>query len=160
RHLLSSGLSARSDPIVMIENTPDTNVDSATLRAQLACLRQSRGVSEIAQPPWVSLSGTLLATSPDKNAPTKLVMTQAVGLDFFPVFDIPLIAGRLYSREHGDEPRKLPTNGPPEPTSTPRPIVVDRGFVEELGFASPEAAVGQLVYSPGNDRSDASEIVG
>ena len=128
---------------------------------RLARLPQVKGVSEIAQPPWVSLSGTLMATSPDQGAPTKLVMTQAVGLEFFYVFDIPLIAGRVYSREHGDEPRERQTNGPPESkSSTPRPIVVDRGFVEELGFASPEAAVGQLVYSPGNDRPDASQIIG
>ena len=161
RHLISTGLSPRSDPIVMIENPPDTNVDSATLRAELARLPQARGVSEIAQPPWVSLSGTLMATSPDKNAPTKLVMTQGVGFDFFTVFDIPLIAGRLYSREHGDEPRKLTPNGPAESTSPgPKPIVVDRGLVQELGFASPEAAVGQLIYSPGSDKADASEIIG
>ena len=161
QHLISTGLSARSDPIVMIENPPDTNVDSATLRAELERLPQARGVSEIAQPPWISLSGTLMATSPDKNAPTKLVMTQAAGFDFFTVFDIPLIAGRVYSRERGDEPRSINSNSAPETkSSTPHPIVVDRGLVEELGFASPEAAVGQLIYSPGNDRPDASEIIG
>jgi putative ABC transport system permease protein len=161
RHLVRTGLSAGSDPIVMIENPPSTNVDSATLRAELARLPQVKGVSEIAQPPWVSLSGTLMATSPDQGAPTKLVMTQAAGLDFFSVFDIPLIAGRVYSREHGDAPREPRRNAPTESRSpTPQPIVVDRGFVEELGFASPEAAVDQLVYSPGNDRSDASQIVG
>src|SRR5262249_40178940 len=146
RHLISTGLSARSDPIVMIENPPDTKVDSATLRAELERLPQARGVSEIAQPPWISLSGTLMATSPDKNAPTSLVMTQAAGFDFFTVFDIPLIAGRVYSRERGDEPRSVNSNSAPETkSSTPHPIVVDRGLVEELGFASPEAAVGQLI---------------
>jgi putative ABC transport system permease protein len=161
RHLLRTGLSPGSDPIVMIENPPSTNVDSATLRDELARVPQVKAVSEVAQPPWVSLSGTLMATSPDQGAPTKLVMTQAVGYDFFSVFDIPLIAGRLYSREHGDEPRKLTPGGPPESTSTtPRPIVVDRGFVADLGLGSPEAAVDQLVYSPGNDPPDASQIVG
>jgi putative ABC transport system permease protein len=161
RHLVRSGLSAGSDPIVMIENPPGTNVDSETLRAELARLPQVKGVSELAQPPWVSLSGTLMATTPDQGAPTKLVMSQASGLDFFSVFDIPLIAGRVYTREHGDEPREPRRNRPTESTSsTPQPIVVDRGFVEELGFASPEAAVGQLVYSPGNDPPDASQIIG
>ena len=160
RHLVRTGLSAGSDPIVMIENPPSTNVDSATLRAELARQPQVKGVTEIAQAPWVSLSGTLMATSPDQGAPTKLVMGQASGLDFFSVFDIPLIAGRVYSREHGDEPREYRALRPESSSSTPQPIVVDRGFVEELGFASPEAAVGQLVYSPGNDRPDASQIIG
>ncbi len=160
RHLLRTGLSAGSDPIVMIENPPGTNVDSATLRAELARLPQVKGVSEIAQAPWVSLSGTLMARSPDQGAPTKLVMGQAGGFDFFSVFDIPLLAGRVYSREHGDEPRKSRALRPESRSSTPQPIVVDRGFVEELGFASPEAAVDQLVYSPGNDPPDASQIIG
>jgi putative ABC transport system permease protein len=161
RHLVSTGLSPGSDPIVMIENTPGTNVDSETLRAELARLPQTKAVSEIAQPPWISLSGTLLARIPDKGAPTKLVMSQASGFDFFSVFDIPLIAGRLYSREHGDEPHVPRQNVPVESrSSTPQPIVVDRGFVEELGFESPEAAVGQLVYSPSNDAPDALLIIG
>jgi putative ABC transport system permease protein len=160
RHLVRTGLSADSDPIVMIENPPNTNVDSATLRAELARLPQVKAVSELAQPPWVSLSGSLIATSPDQGAPTKLVMGQPSGFDFFSVFDIPLIAGRVYSREHGDEPRERPSAPTDSGRSTPQPIVVDRGFVEELGFASPEAAVDHLVYSPGNGRSDASQIIG
>src|SRR5262249_12471023 len=137
RHLVRTGLSTGSDPIVMIENLPSTNVDSATLRAELARLPQVKAVSELAQPPWVSLSGRLMATSPDQGAPTKLVMGQVSGFDFFNVFDIPLIAGRVYSREHGDEPRERPSATTESGPSTPQPIVVDRGFVEELGFASP-----------------------
>jgi putative ABC transport system permease protein len=111
----------------------------------------------------VSLSGTLMMASPDKGAPTKLIMTQSAGLDFFSVYDIPLIAGRVYSREHGDEaaaqPQRDRKDGSAGPRS-PQPIVVDRSFVEALGFASPEAAIDQLVYSPGNDTPDASQIIG
>jgi len=161
RHLLRTGLSPGSDPIVMIENPPSTNVDSATLRAELERLPQVKGVSDIGQAPWISLSGTLMAATPDKGAPTKLVMNPPVGFDFFSVFDIPLLAGRVYSRDHGDEPRGRPRNGADEPpTATPQPIVVDRGFVEEFGFESPAAAVDRLVYSPGNDKSDALQIIG
>ena len=160
RHLVRTGLSAGSDPIVMIENPPDTKVDSATLRAELARLPQVKAVSEIAQAPWVSLSGSLWAKSPDQGAPTKLIMGQVGGFDFFSVFDIPLLAGRVYSREHGDEARDQPNAPDGSKSSTPQPIVVDRAFVEEFGFASPEAAVDQLVYSPGNDASNAAQIIG
>jgi putative ABC transport system permease protein len=161
QHLLRTGPSAGSDPIVMIENAPGTNVDSATLRAELARLPQVKAVSEMAQAPWVNLSGSLIARSPDKGAPTKLVMGQVGGWDFFSVFDIPLVAGRVYSTEHGDEIHERGPNAPPgSRSSTPQPIVVDRGFVEAFGFASPEAAIDQLVYSPGNDAPDALQIVG
>jgi len=161
RHLVRSSLSAGSDPIVMIENALGTNVDSETLRAELARLPQVKAVSELAQAPWVSLSGTLMARTPDKGAPTKLVMGQASGLGFFSVFDIPLIAGRLYDREHGDEARVPRLNAPADSrSSTPQPLVVDRSFVDEFGFEAPEAAVGQLVYFAGNDPPDASQIIG
>jgi putative ABC transport system permease protein len=159
-HLVRMGLTAGSDPIVMIENPPNTNVDSATLRAELARLPQVKAVSETAQAPWVSLSGTLIAKSADQGAATKLVMNPGVGFDFFSVFDIPLIAGRVYSRDHGDEPRKPRPDTTTETPTTPQPIVVDRGFAEAFGFASPEAAVDQLVFSPGKDRSDPLQIIG
>jgi putative ABC transport system permease protein len=161
RHLVRTSLSPGSDPIVMIENSPGTNVDSATLRAELARLPQVKAVSEIAQAPWVSLSGSLWSKSPDQGAPTTLVMGQVSGFDFFSVFDIPLVAGRLYSRAHGDEAReRAPNAAPDSKPSTPQPIVVDRGFVEQFGFSSPEAAIDQLVYSPGDGRSDAAQIIG
>jgi putative ABC transport system permease protein len=159
-HLVRTGLGLRSDPLVMIENqTAITKVDSATLRAELARIPQTKGVTEMAAAPWVNLSGTLMSTTPTQGAPTRLVTTQGVGFDFFPVFDIPLIAGRVFSREHGDQPRDPRRDGPPDP-SNPRPIVVDRGFVAELGFASPDAAVDQLVYAPGSDPPRPSQIVG
>jgi putative ABC transport system permease protein len=159
-HLVRTGLGARSDPLVMIENqAATTKVDSATLRAELARIPQVKGITEMAAAPWVNLSGTLFSKTPEQGAPTKLVMTQGIGFDFFSVFDIPLLAGRVFSREHGDEPRDSRQDGPPDP-SNPQPIVVDRSFVEELGFASPEAAVDQLVYAPGNSTPRPSQIVG
>jgi putative ABC transport system permease protein len=162
QHLARTGLSARSDPLVMIENpSAITKVDAATLRAELTRLPQVKGVSEIGQPPYVSLSGTLVTRSPEQGAPTKLVLTQPVGYDFFSVFDIPLVAGRAFSQDRGDEAAANPpmdgSNGSAA-TRAPRPIVVDRAFVEAFGFASPDAAIDQLIYPPG--APDASQIVG
>jgi putative ABC transport system permease protein len=161
-HMVRTGLGTRSDPLVMIENqTAITKVDSATLRAELARIPQIKGVTEMAAAPWVNLSGTLMSRTPEQGAPTRLVIGQAVGFDFFSVFDIQLIAGRAFSREHGDEPRApLPDTPPDSKVSTPTPIVVDSGFVEELGFASPEAAVDELVYAPGSNPPIASQIIG
>ena len=163
-HLKRTGLGTVADPLVLIENTSTTTkVDSATLRAELARVPQVRGVTEIVAPPWVNLSGTLLSSTADQNAPTKVVATEAVGLDFFPVFGIGLVAGRTFDRDHGDEKRSEPRpdgagadSGPREP----QPIVVDRDFVKEFGFASPEAAVDQLVYSPGSGPAQPLQIVG
>ncbi|HUL82681.1 MAG TPA: ABC transporter permease [Gammaproteobacteria bacterium] len=163
-HLKRTGLASKSDPLVLIENTSSTTkVDSATLRAELARLPQVKGVTEIGAPPWVNLSATLLSATADENAPTKVVTTQAVGFDFFSAFDIGLVAGRVYSRDYDDEKRSEPPQEGAAAGSTPRepvPIVVDRGFVTEFGFASPEAAVGQIVYSPGNGAAAPLQIIG
>jgi len=64
-HLWRSGLAMVSDPLVLIENDASvTNVDSATLRAELLRLPQVRGVTAIGAPPWVNLSGGFGQASP------------------------------------------------------------------------------------------------
>ena len=167
-HLKRTGLASASDPLVLIENPSGiTKVDSATLRAELARVPQFRGVTEIGAPPWVNLSATLVSATPDENAPSKLVMGQSVGFDFFSVFDIGLVAGRVFSRDYGDEthvndgayPESATTPEAPKPAPTPTPIVVDRGFVDQFGLGSPETAVDQLVYLPTNPPK-AQRIVG
>jgi putative ABC transport system permease protein len=65
-----------------------------------------------------------------------------VGLDFFDVFAIDLVAGRLF-----DSVDLPPSGTPAAPTpGSESKIVVDRGFAAELGYATPEAAIGQPVY--------------
>jgi len=162
--LKRTGLATHVDPLVLIENVSSiTKVDSGTLRAELARVPQVKGITAIGAPPWVNMSGTLLSATPDENAPTKLVATQAVGFDFFPAFDIGLVAGRAFSRDYDDEKRSEPPQEGAASGSAPRapvPIVVDRGFVTAFGFASPEAAVGQIVYSPGKGPGSPLEIIG
>jgi putative ABC transport system permease protein len=170
-HLKRTGLASASDPLVLIENPSSiTKVDPATLRAELARIPQVRGVTEIGAPPWVNLSGTLLSTTPDENAPSKLVTVQEVGFDFFSVFDIGLVAGRVFSRDYGDDAHVEPDDGAAsateakadasKPAPAPMPIVVDRAFVEQFGLGSPEGAVDRLVYVPGKNPAVAKRIVG
>jgi putative ABC transport system permease protein len=178
-HLVRTGLATNADPLVAIENEAGmTKVDSATLREELVRIPQVRGVTEIGAAPWVNMNGTIVSNSDDPSAPTKLVQNQAVGLDFFAVFDIPLIAGRVFDRARdyarleaeekanaagadsgnrdagADADAGADQDGAtPASPRQPEPIVVDRTFTAYLGFASPEAAVGQLVYFPGSSSS-------
>jgi putative ABC transport system permease protein len=68
-----------------------------------------------------------------------------VGPDYFSVFGLRLLAGRVFDAERGDD--VLPDF---QTWSVDRPLhaVLDRTCARELGFESPEAAVGQLVYFP------------
>ncbi len=148
RHLLRTGLGAGSDPLVMVGNPKIARVGTETLRAELARVPHVKGLTEIGNVPWESISMTAVATTPGVDAIGKGVMNYTVGYDFFSVFDIPLLAGRSFSPERYATDFPAPGGAAAAPSSEPRAIVVDRAFVEQFGFASPEAAVDQLVYFP------------
>jgi len=162
-HLWRSGLAMVSDPLVLIENDASvTNVDSATLRAELLRLPQVRGVTAIGAPPWVNLSGGLVRRAPDPAAPAKLVLGQRIGVDFFSVFDIDLVAGRLLGPNMATKcpaTRRQPSLAI---RLTSRDEIDRRRSHISRGprFSSPQAAVGQLVYSPERSRRRAVRIVG
>jgi putative ABC transport system permease protein len=105
-----TALSALQDPLVVIENpTSLTKVASTTLRDRLDAVPQVRGVTEIMATPWESLFITTVARSADPTAPMKMAVTRQVGFDFFDVFDVPLIAGRVFDRDHAEDiPRASP----------------------------------------------------
>jgi putative ABC transport system permease protein len=148
RHLLRTGLGAGSDPLVMIGNPKISRVATETLRAELARVPQVKGLTEIGEVPWQSIGMTAVATTPGMDAIGKGVMNYGVGFDFFSVFDIPLLAGRSFSADRYATDYPAPGGAAAPPSSEPRSIVVDRAFVQQFGFASPEAAVDQLVYFP------------
>jgi putative ABC transport system permease protein len=154
-----TALSAIADPLVVIENpTSQTKVAVATLRERLGAVPQVRGVTEVLATPWESLLITGVKTSPDPSSPQRTSVVRQVGFDFFDVFSVPLLAGRVFDREHAED---VPTTGPPgaqrrppagaqnggEPPP-PQNIVVDAAFVATLGLGTPEEAIDKLVYRP------------
>jgi putative ABC transport system permease protein len=164
----SSALSAIEDPLVIIENASAvTKVTSATLRERLAAVPQVRAVTETRLTPWEGLLITGVKTSPDPASPQRTTMIREVGLDFFAVFNVPLLAGRVFDADHAEDvsPPARPgivagpglNSGPRGPGAGAQPgadpqrpqnVVVDRSFVEELGLGTPEEAVDKLVYRP------------
>jgi putative ABC transport system permease protein len=152
-----TALSAIQDPLVVIENpTSQTKVAVATLRERLSAVPQVRGVTEVMFPPWESLLITSVQASPDPSSPQRNSVVRQVGFDFFDVFSVPLLAGRVFDRDHAEDapfagpPARGPQAGAQSPGDSPPPqnIVVDRAFVAALGFATPEEAVDKLVYRP------------
>jgi putative ABC transport system permease protein len=143
-HLLQTGLDARADPLVLIDNDSGvTHVATQTLREELARLPQVKQLTEVDNVPWQSFQMSGVATTPGTDAITKSALSMAVGYDFFSVFEMPLLAGRTFSPDRY-ESDFTPRDGEP----LELPIVVDRAFIETLGFASPENAVDQIVYFP------------
>src|SRR5690606_23069540 len=105
--------------------------------------------------PWQRLVAiTRLSESQDAAATPRAVLVRTVGLDFFEVLGIELLAGRTFSPERGDDEVPVPGETP-----APRNVVVDRAFAEQF-FAGPEEAVGSLLYYPADMGGGAVQIVG
>jgi putative ABC transport system permease protein len=149
-HMRSSALRGLQDQLLVVENPArKTNVPATTLRDRLSALPQVRGVTELRAMPWQFQMSIALSASPDPASAQHTVRTHQIGFDFFSVFSVPVVAGRVFDRDHGEDavqPRSVPASSDSEPM--PQNVVVDRQFVTVLGFASPADAVGKLVYRP------------
>jgi putative ABC transport system permease protein len=147
RQFLRTALGSTSDPLLLIENPSDiTHIETITLRNELTRLPQITGVTEIGNVPWESLGGTAVSSTPGQDAVTRGALSHTVGYEFFSVFAISVLAGRVFT------PERFATDFPDfnreQPSAQPRAIVVDRAFASEFGFASPQAAIDQIVYFP------------
>lgn len=155
--LRRSALGASSDPLLIIDNASAlTGVSDETLRAELLRLAQIEGVTGAGQPPWgQGVNLNLVSRSADPIAAGLPVFANWVGYDFFSVFDIPVVAGRIFDRQHGEDVAPFAA-GDLDP-SRPINIVLDRDFTGQLGFESPEAAIDEIVYWPSDDADKPSQ---
>jgi putative ABC transport system permease protein len=153
--LTRTGLASLTDVLIVIENRNGANhVDQATLRTELTLIPQVRGVTDTGSEPWIGAGATTLSATPDGTTPVIWTLSRSVGRDFFSVFEVELVAGRALSLDRAEDQ-------PVFSTGRPYNAVVDRTFVEQFGFASPEDAVGKLVYFPAPDgRALPNQIVG
>jgi putative ABC transport system permease protein len=140
-----TALAAIHDPLVLIANpVQQTKVSPTTLRERLGNVPQVSGVTELWFDPWETEPVIEFASSADPTSPQLAVTLRFVGYDFFDVFGVPLVAGRVFDRDHADDdPSASPPSEPP-----PTNIVVDRTFVAAFGLGTPEEAVGKLIYRP------------
>jgi putative ABC transport system permease protein len=146
--LRRSGLGLAEDPLLVIDNASAlSGVSNETFREELLQLPQITAVTEMATVPWgPGLSLLTVARSPGADAAGRSVFSNFVGYDFFSMFGIETLAGRVFDREHDDV---MPER---EDRSADRPfhVVIDLTLVEQLGFETPSAAVDQIIYFPVN----------
>jgi putative ABC transport system permease protein len=153
--LARTGLAGSSDPLIVLENQNGANhVDQETLRSALTQIPQVLGVTDTDNEPWLGLGVIRLSATPDAASPAFLAFRRHVGRDFFSVFEVELLAGRALSPDRAEDQ-------PIFSADRPYNIVADRLFVEQLGFASPDDAIGKSVYFPLPDgRTLLNQIVG
>ena len=104
----------------------------------------------------------LRTTGSDGRDPMSAQMpVNNVGYDFFTTFQIPLVAGRGFSRDRDQE---MPPTGPfgrgPDAPPLDFRMILNQSAVRALGFASPEAALGQTLSVGNNMRGEIIGVAG
>jgi putative ABC transport system permease protein len=141
-HLSRIALSHRSDPVVYLPSQQQSGIALETLRQQLDAYPQIRAVSAAERIPWTaSVERVNMARSSDASALGHTAESMDVDYGYFEVYDQRILAGRAYARER--DAVRAPTSAT---TRAAEPIVIDRTYSQRLGFASPQAAIGQSAY--------------
>jgi putative ABC transport system permease protein len=151
RELRQSGFGANRDPLVTITNVPFfTRVDPEAFRNALLRIPSVRSVTSVGSIPWSSEIGTAAyRRTEDRSASNVVTYQNVIAHDFFATMDMPVLAGRVFDRDHGEDMFRPQGADPNRPAN----IVVDRAFAEQLGFPSPQAAVDQIIYQPSVEES-------
>lgn len=135
-----------ADPKIVITTPVDTySVDPEVLIAEL---KQHPGVLSVTQvgiPPWeISMSTVSFSVSADVEAPTTEVAIQVVGYEYTETMDIPLLAGRDFSRERSND--AFPSYTDLTSNSGPYSLLINDITAQALGWENAEAALGESIY--------------
>ncbi|HEV7691653.1 MAG TPA: ABC transporter permease [Hyphomonadaceae bacterium] len=146
---LRQAFGASRDPVVVLDPGTLTGVTAEKLKQALGSRQEIRQVSSMDHLPWSTYSNVApLARSPEAGSAEYPVMVTGVGFGYFEAFSFKVLAGRVYdeSRDKGAISRAPGSSAPRDPSRATDPLMIDRALAATLGFASPQAAVGQVVY--------------
>jgi putative ABC transport system permease protein len=143
-HLESTALAPREDPILVLNDISRLGMDYDTLATSLAAIPGVQSVSVVDKPLLGGAGVNLVqfARSADAAPSAPGGYFKAVGYDYFATVNLGVLAGRVFDRQRDPAPVDLMAAGQ---TAN---IVIDRAYAARLGFPTPEAAVGQVIYVP------------
>lgn len=135
-----------ADPKIVVTTPVDTyTVDPELLITQL---KQHPGILSVTQvdiQPWeISMSSISIGRTADLNEVTVELSNLNVGYEFTQTMDVPLLAGRDFSRDRSSD--LFPTNSELTTTSGPYALLINDGAAQNLGWENAAEAVGQSVY--------------
>jgi putative ABC transport system permease protein len=150
RALQRHGVELGSDILLVVENLPlVTGIGQAAFSAELQRLPAVRAQSLMQFPPWTAPNYITLSRTPDRGVDEQGGMFRPVGYDFFRTWSIDLLAGRDFSRSAADDQRQFLFDATSTDAGRAAVMIVDSVYARMLGFATPEAALNQVVYAPG-----------
>jgi putative ABC transport system permease protein len=142
-----TGLGSGADQIVVITNNlKAAKVDLSTLRAELLDHAAIQAVASTSIVPWtyrVVRGG--FSRQPEPGSSRVMAFSNTVSDDFFKVMGFQLLAGRFLDGKRATDFTVSMVDADP---NAPVPQVVDRSLCRQLGYTSPQEAVGQIIYQP------------
>jgi putative ABC transport system permease protein len=143
-HLEQSVLAPRGSPVIVLNDLVRAGIDYDTLEQRLSSQPGIEVVSVADIPPWsTSSTGSGFTRSADASAAPVMGLVKSIGDGYHKAFNLPLLAGRTFDRAQDMPAPLLAFKNPPFLGA-----VIDRQMSDALGFATPEAAVGQTIYIP------------
>jgi putative ABC transport system permease protein len=147
------------DPYVIFFLGPaQGQIDADVLSTELRRNPVIKGAASMSQPPFQAAGQKReLARGQDSASEKLMVDAMLVGRDYFEIMQVPLLAGRVFSRDRADDQTPLNTAESDARAGRPVPIVLDRAAAHAFGWVDPADAIGQVVFAPGNA---AQEVIG
>jgi putative ABC transport system permease protein len=140
-----AALAPRPDPIVALRGLFGLDVSFDTLAARLAAIPGVESVTRTDFAPWTPAANILEFTrTPEAGARALSAYAHHVDYGYFETLSIGVRAGRTFDRERDTIPAVLWQTDPAETPS----VLVDEAYAHALGFESPDAAIGEIVYIP------------
>ena len=109
-------------------------------------LRQTPGVSWVTRSQYVpgddSMVGRSIEYTRDGVREETSVDSMQLDYDFFRTYEIPMVTGRAFSREHRTDALQYGIGDEPAETAT---VIINETAAKTLGYASPTAALGEII---------------
>ena len=156
-HVRSADLGFQRDGMMIVKSFGSTDLSEPQRVSLLAAYRASPSI----------VSATIADTAPGDGSYTNAtqmfrpgqeqkdgpnISTISIGKDWFETYDARLAAGRFLDTAHRQD--DLGTSG-----TNPANVVINRAALPLLGFASPQAALGQTVIETGQNNEKLPRII-
>ena len=128
-----------------------TSSGAATFKRQVAALPGVTGVSLSSDtPPLKSNNNSLLFPTPVPGEIKLVIETLRVDPDFFTVYGVKPLAGRLFSADRTTDFQPDKDHLGPDPKQS---IVINMDFARKLGATRPEEVLGKTLYDVADDKN-------
>jgi putative ABC transport system permease protein len=139
--LEQTAIGSRQDPIIILNGFGALDIRFEALRTQLEADPRVKSVAISERPPFDEGRNVgLFARSAEAGAAVRPARIRFVSDGYFETLGLDVLAGRTFERDRDTPVTQFDA-------SREESVIVDEAFARQLGYASPQSAVGDLIHS-------------